>query len=114
MTPEEKKSIQESIEKEIDKLHNEIATLEALLKPIKKDCSLDHAAHQSLQQDQNINIQRYESAKKRLNKLQSTLLKIDSKEYGICKECQEAIALQRLQLIPESEYCVACMEELGV
>ena len=65
-------------------------------------------------QDQNINIKRYEVAKKILNKLHATCLNVDSDEYGICRECEEDINIERLKLIPESKYCVACMNELGL
>ena len=65
-------------------------------------------------QDQNINIQRYEVAKVRLNRLKASYLTIDNKEYGVCQECEEDINIERLKLIPESKYCVACMNELGI
>jgi DnaK suppressor protein len=67
-----------------------------------------------LKQDQNVNIQRFEVAKIRLNRLKIAYLKVDSDEYGICKECEEDINIERLKLMPESEYCVACMNELGL
>jgi DnaK suppressor protein len=110
----EKEKLKKNIQKEIDLLHEEIRNIEKQLSPIKKDCSLDNIAHASLKQDQNINIQRYEVAKKRLNSLKATLLRIDTKEYGICKECEEEINPARLELLPESQYCVRCMEELGL
>jgi len=50
--------------------------------------------------------------KKQLNK--HAYLKIDTPEYGVCKECEEEISLERLRLMPESVYCVECMNELGL
>jgi DnaK suppressor protein len=114
MTKEEKQQLKQNIESQITLLESQIKTLQQELKPIKKDCSLDNVAHQSLKQDQNVNIQRYEEAKKRLNRLKHAYLKIDTKEYGICKECEDEISLQRLTLMPESQYCVPCMNELGL
>jgi DnaK suppressor protein len=114
MTEQEKKELKSNLQSEITLLSKEIKAIEELLHPIKKDCSLDNTAHQSLKQDQNINIQRYETAKKRLNRLKSASLKIDTKEYGICKECDEEISIERLKIMPESEYCVDCMNELGL
>lgn len=114
MTAEEKKALKRSIEAEITALEKEIKKIEATLRPIKKDCSLDNVAHQGLKQEQNINIQRYEEAKKRLNRLKYAYLKVDTEEYGICQECEEEIALERLKLVPESTYCVSCMNELGL
>ena len=114
MTQEEKQELKTIIQAEIKNLTDEIATIQISLQPIKKDCSLDSIDHKMLKQDQNINIQRYEVAKVRLNKLKAAYLTIDNKEYGICQECEEYINIERLKLIPESTYCVACMNELGL
>ena len=114
MNKEEKQELKKIIEKEIQTLTAEIANIEAGLKPIKKDCSLDSIDHKMLKQDQNINIQRYEVAKIRLNRLKTAYLNVDNKEYGVCQECEEEINLERLKLIPESKYCVDCMNELGL
>ena len=114
MNQKEKQTLKNIIEKEIQTLTAEIANIETGLKPIKKDCSLDSIDHKMLKQDQNINIQRYEVAKIRLNRLKTAYINIDSKEYGVCQECAEDIPLGRLKLMPESKYCVACMNELGL
>ena len=114
MTPEEKQELKEILHSEIATLTAEIETIQTALKPIKKDCSLDSIDHKMLKQDQNVNIQRYEVAKVRLNRLKAAYLNIDSKEYGVCQECEEAINIERLKLIPESKYCVSCMNELGL
>jgi len=114
MTQREKQELKSTIETEITMLTAEIANIQTMLKPIEKDCSLDSIDHKMLKQDQNVNIQRFEVAKIRLNKLKVAYLKVDSDEYGICKECEEDINIERLKLMPESEYCVACMNELGL
>ncbi|WP_297483431.1 TraR/DksA C4-type zinc finger protein [Sulfurimonas sp.] len=114
MTTQEKKILKSIMTQEIDALTLELQNIEKSLKPIKKDCSLDSIDHKMLKQDQNVNIQRFEEAKKRLNRLKYALLRVDTEEYGVCKECEEDIALERLKLIPESQYCVSCMNELGL
>ena len=114
MTTQEKKILKSIMTQEIDALTLELQNIEKSLKPIKKDCSLDSIDHKMLKQDQNVNIQRFKEAKKRLNRLKYALLRVDTEEYGVCKECEEDIALERLKLIPESQYCVSCMNELGL
>lgn len=114
MTQQEKEELKYIIQTEISALADEIASLEDALKPIKKDCSLDSIDHKMLKQDQNVNIQRYEVAKQRLNRLKAAFLTIDNKEYGVCQECEEDINIERLKLIPESKYCVSRMNELGL
>jgi len=114
MTQVEKNELKVIINKEIKELTLEIEKTLTKLKPIKKDCSLDSIDHKILKQDQNITVQRYKYMLKRLNRLKATFLKIDTAEYGICKECEEDINIERLKLIPESKYCVECMNELGI
>ena len=114
MTLEEKQELKKIFQTQIAELTDEIATIQTLLQPIKKDCSLDNVAHHSLKQDQNINIRRYEVANRRLNRLKATYLRFDTAEFGVCKVCEEDISIGRLELIPESEYCIACMNELGL
>jgi len=89
MTTQEKKILKNIMTQEIDALTLELQNIEKSLKPIKKDCSLDSIDHKMF-------------------------LKVDTEEYGVCKECEEDIALERLKLIPESQYCVSCMNELGL
>ncbi len=114
MNQQEKQELKKIIEAEINALTAEIENIQTALKPIKKDCSLDSIDHKMLKQDQNINIQRYEVAKARLNRLKATYMNIDNSEYGVCQECEEDINIERLKLIPESKYCVSCMNELGL
>lgn len=114
MTQQEKQELKNRIETEISMLMAEIENIQKKLEPIKKDCSLDSIDHKMLKQEQNVNIQRFEVAKIRLNKLKRAYLNVDSDEYGICKECEEDINIERLKLMPESEYCVPCMNELGI
>ena len=114
MNQQDKQELKKIIEAEITILSDEIENIQTVLKPIKKDCSLDSIDHKMLKQEQNVNIQRYEVAKARLNRLKSAYLNIDNREYGVCQECEEDINIERLKLIPESKYCVACMNELGL
>jgi len=112
MTQEEKQEIKKIIELQISSLHTEILNMQNKLKPLKKDCSLDNIDHKILKQDQDIAIKRFEIAKKRLNSLKRSYSQVNNEEYGICQECEEEIDIQRLKLIPESQYCVTCLNEL--
>ncbi len=114
MTQQEKEELKHIIQTEIAALEDEITNIQTSLRPIKKDCSLDSIDHKMLKQEQNINIQRYEVAKQRLNRLKAAYLNIDNQEYGVCQECEEDINIERLKLVPESKYCVSCMNELGL
>jgi len=114
MTPAQKKQFKQIIEAHIESLGNEIEEIRSAIYPKKGEGTSDKVAHISFKQEQSIHFQRYEEATKRLNRLKHAYLKIDTPEYGICKECEEEIPIERLKLVPESVYCVSCMNELGL
>jgi len=114
MIHEEKQALKHLIDTEIHTLSDEIEIIRAAVYPEKGSAPSDKVAHISFKQEQSIHLQRYEEATKRLNRLKAAYLKIDTPDYGICKECEEPIPLARLKLVPESLYCVSCMQELGL
>jgi DnaK suppressor protein len=114
MTIEQKQMFKKNIDEEIEILAQEIEKIKTAVYPKRGEGTSDKVAHISFKLEQNIHFQRLEEATKRLNRLKHAYLKIDTPEYGFCKECEEEIALERLNLMPESLYCVACMNELGI
>lgn len=114
MTITEKEDLKNIIASQIKALEKELAYLKTQLKPVEKDCSLDNVYHAGRYQEQNITFHKFEEYTKRYNKLIATLNRVESKDYGICKECEEDIPIERLKLIPESEYCIDCINEFGL
>ncbi len=45
-----------------------------------------------------------------LDKIQKALDRIDAGTFGICEECDEEIALKRLEARPETTLCIQCKE----
>jgi DnaK suppressor protein len=45
-----------------------------------------------------------------MDKIELALRKIDDGTYGVCEECEETIALKRLQARPEAPLCIQCKE----
>lgn len=43
--------------------------------------------------------------------IDSTLDKIDHENYGVCMECRQPIALERLKVVPTATLCVECQEK---
>jgi DnaK suppressor protein len=44
--------------------------------------------------------------------LDSALVDIENGDYGRCQECDELIAIARLELNPTAQHCVSCAEKL--
>ena len=53
-----------------------------------------------------------ENERTKLIEVDEALDRIEEGSYGICEECEEPIALKRLEVIPNARYCVQCMENL--
>jgi len=45
-----------------------------------------------------------------MDKIEVALRKIDEGTYGVCEECEDTIALKRLQARPEAPLCIQCKE----
>ena len=46
-----------------------------------------------------------------LKKIDHALAKIDEGTFGICEECEEPIAVKRLEARPETTLCIRCKED---
>ena len=46
-----------------------------------------------------------------LEKIDRSLEKITTNEFGLCEECAEEISLKRLEARPETNLCIRCKEE---
>jgi DnaK suppressor protein len=113
MTQEEKVSLKLEIEKELQKLNQQIEQLQSKSVTIAKDCSLDALNKIDMHYEHQREYKVQEQTLQRIALLEQTLQQINDDEYGVCLECEEDISYQRLLLIPESKYCVQCLNELG-
>jgi len=112
MTIQEKAELKEAIKTEITKLSKELEEIRSKIYPDKEHDRCDKSAHLTQKLDQSVLFKRYEEGIKRLNRLNNAILQVDTKDYGICQECEDPIPLERLKLLPESIYCVNCLQEL--
>ena len=48
----------------------------------------------------------------RVNRLAAAIERLDDGDYGVCVECNEAIAPARLRVMPEVQTCVWCQDRL--
>jgi len=110
MTKENKKIIKNKIKLDIVELQKQIEDLKQKISPIACDCSLDDLNREAMKEEQTLTLNLIEQKQQRIALLNS--LNVEDEEYGICQECDEDIPFQRLFLIPESKYCVSCLNEM--
>jgi len=52
-----------------------------------------------------------ERAEERLKAIDDAILRLDRGRYGICEQCENDIAVERLKVLPFAIYCVDCQQE---
>ncbi len=114
MTKKQRQQIKDKIIKDLHDMQKEIDGLQDKTKPIAPDCSIGRLTRQEMIQEQQVNEHALHEAEIRINKLKYALQKVDKDGYGICAECEEEIIFGRLMLLPESNYCVACLSKLNL
>lgn len=112
MTSKQRETIKEKILQELASLSPKIAELQEMSQPISPECSLGDLARFELMHDQQVSEKSLLEAQIRFRKLQYALRKVDSADYGLCMECEEEIAFERLLLLPESSHCIRCASNL--
>lgn len=62
----------------------------------------------------NIELRNRDRERKLIKKIESTLKKIDSKEFGFCDSCDVEIGIKRLEANPIADLCIDCktLEEI--
>ena len=99
------------INDDLASLEFELKALSSQLQPIVPDCSLGDLLRSEMMHDQEVLNSTYIEAKKRYNSLLYAQRHLDDENYGLCVDCDEAIAFERVLLMPESRYCVRCAKE---
>lgn len=51
-------------------------------------------------------------AREELRLISGALQRLESGDYGVCRECGEEIPVERLRIAPIAEFCVDCANEL--
>jgi DnaK suppressor protein len=110
MTSEDRLKIKEKIQLDIAKLAIEIKGLEEKTAPIEPDVSLGRLTRMEALNEKSINDAILERSRVQLTQLEGALSRIDRDDFGLCIECDEEIALDRLYLIPQTLKCMECVE----
>ena len=66
----------------------------------------------SLETEHINNLRIRDRERKLLTKVQEALERIENKTFGICEECGNEIAKERLLIRPVTTFCVSCKESL--
>lgn len=71
----------------------------------------DMSDQATAEQDQSLNIRMRGREQKLLVKIEGALERITNGTYGVCEECGEPIAMERLKARPVTTLCIECKTE---
>jgi len=97
-----------------DKLSAELESLTSRLNHIEKDVAQAHSSDSAEQAQERENDEVLDEIGNEtlhsIEQIKAALKRIDEGEYGICESCGDEIAVERLQILPETTFCVKCAE----
>lgn len=111
MNEQDLHKLQETIEKEVQRLKAEIKRLEVLVQPVAPDNAIGRLSRLDNMVNQEISTHSLGVARTRLVKLQWMLEHMEDTEFGVCEDCGDVIPVARLLAVPESPFCVECAED---
>ena len=113
MLEAEKEKLAGQIREKIETVKKDIVSYAELAKPVAPDDAIGRLTRMDAIGNKSINEAALREARNTLAKLEWALKMIDRPGFGLCRECEEPIPLARLMIMPETDMCVECAEEMG-
>ena len=108
----EKKKLANQIREKIETVKEDIISYSERTQPVAPDDAIGRLTRMDAIGNKSINEAALREAQNTLAKLERALKMIDLPGFGMCRECEEPIPLARLMIMPESDMCVECAEEM--
>ena len=112
MQEAEKKKLVSQIRDKIESVKEDIISYSERTQPVAPDDAIGRLTRMDAIGNKSINEAALREARNTLAKLERALKMIDRPGFGMCRECEEPIPLARLMIMPESDMCVDCAEEM--
>ena len=112
MQDEDREKLQELIGSELTSLQQHIVELQERCQPVAPDNAIGRLSRMEAIGERGVHQTALAAARQREQELQLALTRIKEDEtYGLCEQCDEPIPIARLMLMPESRFCVKCIEK---
>jgi len=107
----DKEKLRQLIADELISLEDHIKGLEVRCQPISPDNAIGRLSRMEAIGEQGVQQMALDAARKRRSGLKLALDRIENDpDFGQCEQCDQSIPVARLMLMPESLYCVRCIE----
>ena len=113
MENKEKAKLKANIEEKLIAIKEDITSYELLTKPVSPDNAIGRLTRMEAINSKSINESILRKARDTRSQLERALAKIDNPNFGLCRECDEPIPSARLMVLPETDLCVQCAENMS-
>jgi DnaK suppressor protein len=113
MDNKQKAKLKDNIKEKLLAIKEDIAAYELLTKPVSPDNAIGRLTRMEAISSKSINEAALGQARDTRSKLERALAKIDAPDFGLCRECDEPIPPARLMILPETDLCVQCAENMS-
>ncbi|MDZ7840622.1 MAG: TraR/DksA family transcriptional regulator [Gammaproteobacteria bacterium] len=113
MNPDKAGKFRTLIEQRLSELAAAEPSKRGEARPVELDQSrVGRLSRQDALQSQALSVAALERNRAHINRLRTALKRIDSDDFGWCRECGREIPEGRLEIDPAADYCVACAQRL--
>ena len=89
-------------------LHTSLQTADDSTDPVSPDRAIGRLTRQDAMLAQQMALELKRRNRIRLSQFEQALRRIDEGSYGLCARCEEQISVARLNVRPETPFCVRC------
>ncbi len=112
MQVEDRQKLTELIENELLSIDKHIDELKQRCQPVSPDNAIGRISRMEAIGERGVHQTALAAAQQRKQALKTALHRIaNDDDYGLCEACDQPVPLARLMLVPESRYCVSCLEK---
>ena len=107
MKESDKIKVKEFLVREKEKLESRIEDLKELTQPVEPDSAIGRVSRMDAIVNSAVNKEALYKLTEKLNKVNTSLGKLNDNDFGVCTRCGKEIPIQRLLFAPGS-LCVSC------
>jgi DnaK suppressor protein len=110
LTKEQKAQVEQVIKDKLTKVKCDILAYEELTKPIGPENAIGRISRMDAINNKSVNEAALRNSRKKRIQLERSLRELPSGRFGVCRQCERAIELEKLLVVPESILCISCVK----
>lgn len=100
--------VRKKIESELIKTVKAVSEYKEITKPIPPENAVGRLSRMDAINNKSVVEAALRKAEEKLKSLNFLIKKVDDSDFGLCRNCNNPIPLQRMLFMPQSPFCVNC------